>query len=120
MRGATKYLWAPGPAPRLHPLDRDHAAHLLERAHQRFELADVAGHEGEDVAGQAVPAGATVGLADVDLLLAEGLADVGEDAGGVLGVDAQGDGAGDLGVGAPADLDAALGVGVEGFGALAA
>src|SRR5262245_39259471 len=61
-------------------LDLDDAAHLVELADQRLELSQVVRHEREDVAGQAVLTGATVGLADIDVLGAEGLGHVREDA----------------------------------------
>src|SRR5690606_4611017 len=66
-----------------------------------------------------VVGGSTVGLGDVDVLLAEGLAHRRQNARLVVGGDAELHGPIDLGLGVPADLDAAFRIGVEGFDALA-
>src|ERR1700742_242664 len=79
----------------------DHAFDLRQGAHHRLQLRKVGTREGEDVAGAPVVPRAAVGLADVDLLRAECLSNVREDAWSVQGGALELDGPIDLGVRLP-------------------
>ena len=111
----------PADEPRLDALDGDDALDLLQRAHHVLQLREVRADEREDVDGAAVVAGAAVGLADVDALLAERLADGGEDArAGSRSSTRSCTGRLIFAFESQRDLDAALGIGVERLRAAAA